>query len=109
MDTVRDKKCVLRRRVIHKALLPVDSTLRSHRPLSKEIAFAKSVILPNRVHPKNPKRDKERCKVIKELIKKLINPSFGDMIHIVALTKHPDETTIDLNKRNEYKRHVSIL
>ena len=69
MDTVRDKKCALRRRVIHKALLPVDSTLRSHRTLSKEIAFATSVILLNPVHPKNPKRDEERCKVIKELIR----------------------------------------
>lgn len=108
LDKGRDKKCALRRRVIHKALShPADSALRPHTPLSREIAFARSVILPYN-DPKTERRNNERCKVIKELVGELSNPSFEDMIDVVASTINPDENTRDLDARNEYKRNVSI-
>ena len=109
MDSVRDKKSALHRRIIHKALShPKDSTLRSHTPLSKEIAFAKSVIIPNPIHQKTQRKTKERRKVVKQLVDELNNPSFEDVVKIFAATFNPDGKTRDLNNRSEYKRNVSI-
>ena len=110
MDSVRDKKSALRRRIIHKALShPTDSTLRSHTALSKEIAFAKSVILPSPIHQKTERKTKERRKVVKELVEELNKPSFEDVVKVFAETFNPDGKTRDLNNRSEYKRNVSIL
>ena len=109
MDSVRDKKSALRRRIIHKALShPTDSTLRPHTPLSKEIAFAKSVILPNPIQQKTERKTKERRKVVKKLVGELNYPSFEDVIKAFAETFNPGGSTRDLNNRNEYKRNVSI-
>ena len=64
LDSKRDRKSASRRRVIHKALShPVDSTFRSHAPLSQQIAFAKSVILPKPTDPKTEQKTRERRKV----------------------------------------------
>ena len=109
LDSKRDRKSALRRRVIHKALShPEDSTLRPHAPLSEQIALAKSVILPKPTDPKTEQMTKERRKVVNELVDELINPSFEDVINIFASTFNPDERTRDLNERNKYKRGVSI-
>lgn len=109
LDSKRDRKSALRRRVIHKALShPADSTLRSQAPLSQQIAFAKSVILPRPTDPKTERKTKERRKVVSELVDELINPSFEDVIKIFASTFNPDEKTRDLNERNKYMRGVSI-
>lgn len=109
LDSKRDRKSALRRRVIHKALShPADSTLRSQAPLSQQIAFAKSVILPRPTDPKTERKTKERRKVVSELVDELINPSFEDVIKIFASTFNPDEETRDLNERNKYMRGVSI-
>ena len=108
MDSVRDKKSALRRRIIHKALShPAYSTLRPYTPLSEEIAFAMSVILPSSFTKRTERNTKERRKVVKELVKELINPSFEDIIKTFASTFIPDEKTRDLNERNQYKRGVS--
>lgn len=109
LDSKRDRKSALRRRVIHKVLShPADSTLRSQAPLSEQIAFAKSVILPRPTDPKTERKTKERRKVVSELVDELINPSFEDVIKIFASTFNPDEETRDLNERNKYMRGVSI-
>ena len=109
LDSKRDRKSALRRRVIHKALShPADSTIRSHAPLSQLIAFAKSVISPKPTDPKTEQKTKERRKVVNELVDELINPSFEDVIKVLASTLNPDEKTRDLNERNNYKRGVSI-
>ncbi|XP_078370518.1 uncharacterized protein LOC144654292 isoform X2 [Oculina patagonica] len=108
MDSVRDKKSALRRRIIHKALSH-PATLRPHTPLSEEIAFAKSVILPDPIDQKTERNTKERHKVVKELVDELNNPLFEDMIKIFAATFNPDEKTRDLNNRNEYKRNVIMI
>ena len=109
LDSKRDRKSALRRRVIHKALShPADSTIRSHAPLSQLIAFAKSVISPKPTDPKTEQKTKERRKVVNELLDELINPSFEDVIKVFASTLNPDEKTRDLNERNNYKRGVSI-
>ena len=108
VDTMRDKKSALRRRIIHKAIShPADSTLRPHRPLSEEIAFAMSVILPSSFTKQTERNTRERRKVVKELVNELNNPSFEDIIKIFAATFIPDEKTKDLNERNRYKRGVS--
>lgn len=109
VDRKRDRKSAVRRRVIHKALSqPAHSTIRSHAPLARQIAFAKSVILPKPPDPKTEQKTKERRKVVNELVDELINPSFEDVIKIFASTFNPDEETRDLNERNQYKRGVSI-
>ena len=109
VDSKQDKKSASRRRVIQKALSnPANSTIRSHTPLSQQIAFAKSVILPKPTHPKTEEKTKERRKVVNELVDELSNPSFEDVIKIFASTFNPDEETRDLNERNKYKRGVSI-
>ncbi|KAL9973785.1 hypothetical protein ACROYT_G020287 [Oculina patagonica] len=105
MDSVRDKKSALRRRIIHKALSH-PATLRPHTPLSEEIAFAKSVILPDPAYQETERDTKERRKVVKELVDELINPSFEDMIKIFGASFNPDEKTRDLNDRNWHKRNV---
>ena len=87
MDSVRDKKSALRRRIIHKALShPAYSTLRPHTPLSEEIAFAMSVILPSSFTKRTERNTEERRKVVKEVVNELINPSFEDIIKIFAAT-----------------------
>jgi len=63
LDSKRDRKSASRRRVIHKALSHSDSTIRSHAPLSQQIAFAKSVILPKPTDPKTEQKTRERRKV----------------------------------------------
>ena len=109
LDSKRDRKSAMRRRVIHKALSqPADSTIRSHAPLAQQISFAKSVILPKPTDPKTEQKKKEQRKVVNELVDELINPSFEDVIKIFASTFNPDEETRDLNERNQYKRGVSI-
>ena len=109
VDSKRDRKSAVRRRVIHKALSqPAHSTIRSHAPLARQIAFAKSVILPKPPDPITEQKTKERRKVVNELVDELINPSFEDVIKIFASTFNPDEETRDLNERNQYKRGVSI-
>ena len=108
LDSKRDRKSASRRRVIHKALSHSDSTIRSHAPLSQQIAFAKSVILPKPTDPKTEQKTRERRKVVNELVDELSNPSFEDVIKIFASTFNPDEKTRDLNERNKYKRGVSI-
>lgn len=108
LDSKRDRKSALRRRVIHKALShPADSTIRTRAPLSRQIAFAKSVILPKPTDAKTEQKTKERRKVVNELVDELINPSFEDVIKIFASTLNPDEKIRDLNERNKYKRGVS--
>lgn len=109
MDIVRDKKSGLRRRITHKALShPTDSNLRPHTPLSKEIAFAKSVILPSPIQQKTERKTKEQGKVVQELVDELNKPSFEDVIKIFAETLNPDGKTRDMNNRSECKRNVSI-
>ena len=108
MDTARDKKCVSRRRIIRKALsLPAGSTLRSHTPLSQEVAFARAVLFPNFIRKLVLRRAYERCKVIGEIVKKLKNPSFEHVLQIAASTVNPDPITRDLNAKGNYKRRVS--
>jgi len=105
LDSKQDRKSALRRRVIHQALShPAHSTI---APLSRQIAFAKSVILPKPTDAKTKQKNKERRKVVNELVDELINPSFEDVIKIFASTLNPDEKTRDLNERNKYKRGVS--
>ena len=109
VDSTRDAKCASRRRVIRKALsLPPDSALRPHSSLTAEIAFAKSVILPGFIHKKDARRNKERCKVMKERLKTLKDPSFEDRIHIAASTVNPDRKTRDMNAKGYHKRSVSV-
>ena len=109
VDKVRDKKCALRRRVIHKALsLPAGSTLRPHTSLSKEISRAHSVILPGFIRKKAARRTQERNNVIKEMVDELKNPSFEERILIAASTINPDEKIRDLNAKGAHKRSVSV-
>lgn len=109
LDSVRDKKSALRRRIIRKALCPsAGSALGPHSSLSKEIAFAQSVILRNTINQITQRRTKERSKVIKERVKELKNPSFEDRVKIAASTINPDETTRDLNGKNSHRRSVSV-
>ena len=108
MDTARDKKCASRRRIIRKAFsLPAGSTLRSHTPLSQEVAFARAVLFPSFIRKWVLRRAYERCKVIGEIVKKLKNPSFEHVLQIAASTVNPDPITRDLNAKGNYKRRVS--
>ena len=107
MDTARDKKCTSRRRIIRKAFsLPTGSTLRSHTPLSQEVAFARVVLFPSFIRKWVLRRAYERCKVIREIVKKLKNPSFEHVLQIAASTVNPDPITRDLNAKGNYKRRV---
>ena len=104
MDKGRDFKCIKRRRIIRKGL-----SLRFHTPLSEGVPLAQSVILPRPVDPREEKRDKERLKVIEELSREHVNPSFGDVIQIVASILRSVKVRRGLEKQNDYKRNVSIL
>ena len=104
MDKGRDLKCIKRRRIIRKGL-----SLRFHTPLSEGVPLAQSVILPRPVDPREEKRDKERLKVIEELSREHVNPSFGDVIQIVASILRSVKVRRELEKQNDYKRNVSIL
>lgn len=109
VDKIRDKKCTVRRNIIRKALShPADSTLRPHSSLSRDIAFAQSVILPGFIGKKAARTTQERCKVIKEMVNELKNPSFEERIRIAASTVNPDEKTRDLNAKGYHKRSVSF-
>ena len=109
VDSKRNTKSASRRRIIRKALSsPPDSALRSHSSLTEEIAFAKSVILPGLIRKKAARRTKETCKVSKERLKDLKDPSFEDRIHIAASTVNPDKRTIDMNAKGYHKRNVSV-
>ena len=108
IDTARDKKCASRRRIIRKTFsLPAGSTLRSHTPLSQEVAFARAVLFPSFIRKWVLRRAYERCKVIGEIVKKLKNPSFKHVLQIAASTVNPDPITRDLNAKGNYKRRVS--
>ena len=104
MEKARDLKCIKRRRIIRKGL-----SLRSDTSLSDGVTLAQAVILPTPVDPKKIKRDTERLKVNKELLKNRVNPSFGDVIQVVASTIRSDAITRDLREKNDYNRYVSIL
>ena len=104
MNKERDLRCIKRRRIIRKFF-----SLRLHTSLSESVPLAQSVILPRPFDPKKVKRDKERLKVIKELSKEHVNPSFEDVIQIVASISRSVEVTRELEKQNDFKRHVSIL
>ena len=104
MNKERDLRCIKRRRIIRKFF-----SLRLHTSLSEAVPLAQSVILPQPVDPKKVKRDKERLKVIKELSKERVNPSFEDVIQIVASISRSVEDTRELETQNDFKRHVSIL
>lgn len=107
MNTARDKKCASRRRIIRKAFsLPAGSTLRSHTPLSQEVAFARAVLFPSFIRKWVLRRAYERCKVIGEIVKKLKNPAFEHVLQIAASTVNPDPITRDLNAKGNYKRRV---
>ena len=109
VDSTRDAKCASRRRVIRKALsLPPDSALLPHSSLTAEIAFAKSVILPGFIRKKTARRTKERCKVMKERLKTLKDPSFENRIQIAASTVNADKKTRDMNAKGYHKRSVSV-
>ncbi|XP_022800342.1 uncharacterized protein LOC111338177 isoform X1 [Stylophora pistillata] len=101
MDKARDFERNKRLRIIRKGL-----SLRSDTSLSEEVALAQAVILPTPIDPKKMKRDKERPKVIKELLKEYINPSFSDAIQVVASTMRSDRITRDLRKQTDYKRYL---
>ncbi|XP_022800317.1 uncharacterized protein LOC111338153 [Stylophora pistillata] len=101
MEKARDLKCIKRRRIIRKGL-----SLRSDTSLSDGVTLAQAVILPTPVDPKKIKRDTERLKVNKELLKNCVNPSFGDVIQVVASTIRSDAITRDLREKNDYNRYL---
>ena len=109
LDKKRQKRCAVKRRVIRKALsVPSDSTSKPHSPLSEEIAFAKSVILPGITHQKAERRNKEMSKVIGKMVNELHDPGFEDRIRIAASTINADEETRDLNAKGLHMRRVSV-
>ncbi|KAL9972161.1 hypothetical protein ACROYT_G018416 [Oculina patagonica] len=66
------------------------------------------MILPDPIYQDTERDTKERRKVVRELVDKLTNPSFDDMIKIFAATFNLDEKTRDLNIRNKYKREFVL-
>ena len=101
-DIKIDKRCVIKRRVIKRALsLPKN-------PLSKENAYSKSVILPEDIQKKAERRNKETCKVIKTVEIELHCPSFQQQIPVVLSILNKDEKTRDLNAKTQHKKMVGI-
>lgn len=114
MHKARDFERKKRLRIIRKGL-----SLRSDTSLSEGPALrlplikmcqikSQAVILPTPIDPKYMKRDKERPKVIKELLKEYINPSFSDAIQVMASTIRSDRITRDLRKQIDYKRYSNF-
>ena len=68
---------------------PANSTIKPHAPLSQQIAFAKSVILPKPTDPKTEQKTRERRKIVNKLVNELSNPSFEDVcFHFQPLWKN---------------------
>ena len=101
-DTKRDKRCAGKRRVVKRALSS------SKNSLSKQISFAKFVILPGNDQKCAERRNKERCKVIKTMEKELHSPSFEQQIRIASSVLSKDDKTRDLNAKREHNKRVGI-
>ena len=106
LNIKKEKRSALRRLVIRKAL---KSTLMPHSSLSNEIAFAKSVILPENDRKTAMRGNKEKCKVIRKRVGEMQCSSFDEKIKIAASTINPDEQTRDLNAKGKHKRRVRTL
>ena len=91
LDRKREKRSGVRRRIIRKALT-CSSTLK----FSKEISFAKSVILPENDHKRAVRCKKEKCKVIRKRVGEMQCSSFHEKIQMAASTINPDEPTRNL-------------
>ena len=105
LDRKREKRSGVRRRIIRKALT-CNSTLKPHSPFSKEISFAKSVILPENDHKRAVRCKKEKCKVIRKRFGEMQCSSFDEKIQIAASTISPDEQTRNLDAKGKHKRRV---
>lgn len=101
-DTKRDKRCAGKRGVVRKALSS------SNDSLSKQISFAKSVILPGNDQKNAQRRNKETRKVIKTIEKELHSPSFQQQIRAASSTLNKDEATRDLKAKREHNKKVGI-
>ena len=105
LDRKRGKRSGVRRRIIRKAFI-CNSTLKPHSPFSKEISFAKSVILPENDHKRAVRYKKEKCKVIRKRVGEMQCSSFDEKIKIAASTINPDEQTKNLDAKGKHKRRV---
>ena len=101
-DAKRDKRCAGHRGVVKRALSS------SNDSLSKQISFAKSVILPGNDQKNAQRRNKETRKVIKTMEKQLHSPSFQQQIGVASSTLNKDEATRDLEAKREHNKRVGI-
>ena len=101
-DTKRNKRCAGKRGVVKKALSS------SNDSLSKQISFAKSVILPGNDQKNAQRRNKETRKVIKTMERELHSPSFQQQIGVASSTLNKDEATRDLEAKREHNKRVGI-